>query len=267
VACGWFGINTTIGGNSIFQMLQAVTGGALAADKIPWLGLSAPEAACFALFWVVQVAIITRGIESIKQIEKYSAPVLVALALALLAWALSSAGGFGPMLSAPSRLTTPAAFWGAFLPSVTAQVGYWATLALNVPDFSRFAKSQRAQLLGQAWGLPPTMALFSFVGLAVTSASVVMFGAPIIDPVELLGHIRQPGAIVVSLFGLVLATLTTNIAANVVRDRRLRGGRLPRRAGGPICLVVIELQVNRLASPVQTPSHLQTHLHNPTTRP
>jgi hypothetical protein len=163
-------------------MLQAVTGGALAAAPIPWLGLSGPEAACFAAFWALQasrgaaragargrgrtlrhaaaseaaragpaarppdpppprppkVAIITRGIGSIKAVEKYSAPVLVALALALLAWAVATAGGLGPMLSAPSRLATPAQFWGAFLPSLTAQVGYWATLALNVSDFSRW---------------------------------------------------------------------------------------------------------------------------------
>lgn len=216
VACGWFGINTTIGGNSIFQMVQAVTGNAIAAEPVPWLSTSLPELGCFGLFWAIQVAIITRGIHSIKALEKYSAPVLVALALALLAWAVSSAGGFGPMLSAPSRLQTAGQFWAAFVPAVTAQVGYWATLALNIPDFSRYATSQKAQLVGQAWGLPPFMAMFSFVGLAVTSASAVMFGAPIVDPVELLGRLRQPAAIVVALFGLVLATLTTNIAANVV---------------------------------------------------
>ncbi|GBF90275.1 nitrate reductase [Raphidocelis subcapitata] len=195
VACGWFGINTTIGGASIFQMLQAVTGGALAAET---------------------VAVITRGIACIKAVEKYSAPVLVALALALMAWAVSAAGGFGPMLAAPSRLATPAAFWAVFLPSLTAQVGYWGTLALNVSDFTRYAVSQRAQLVGQAVGLPPFMAAFAFVGLAVTSASVVIYGAPVIDPVQLLARLTNPAAIVVSLFGLILATLTTNIAANVV---------------------------------------------------
>ncbi|KAI8463412.1 MAG: permease for cytosine/purines, uracil, thiamine, allantoin-domain-containing protein [Monoraphidium minutum] len=238
VACGWFGINTTIGGNSIFQMLQAVTGGGFAAPPLPGLGISGPELACFGFFWAVQVAIITRGIASIKAIEKYSAPVLVALALALLAWALTAAGGPGPMLSAPSRLAGPGAFARAFVPAVTAQVGYWATLALNIPDFSRYATSQRAQLLGQAWGLPPCMAAFSFVGLAVTSASAVIYGSPIVDPVELLGRMRAPAAICVSLFGLILATLTTNIAANVVGPANAIVNLAPRRitfaAGGVI---------------------------------
>lgn len=220
VACGWFGINTTIGGNSVHNMAQALAGGALdlsAAPKVAWLGgLSGPQAACFALFWALQAAIIVRGIESIKAVEKLAAPVLVALAVALLAWALSAAGGPGPLLAAPSSLNTAAEFWRVFLPALTAQVGYWATLALNISDFSRYADSQRSQLAGQALGLPPAMAAFALAGLAVASASAVIYGAPLTDPVELLGRIRHPAAAVVSLLGLSLAVVTTNVAANVV---------------------------------------------------
>lgn len=220
VACGWFGIQTWVGGSAIHQMASALAGGPLPSAPLTGLGISAPELACFVLFWLVQVAILVRGMESIRVVEKYSAPVLVGLSLALLAWALTSAGGWGPMLAAPSQfgpgMAQEGRFWAVFWPAVTANVGYWATLSLNIPDFTRFAKSQRDQVLGQALGLPLFMALFTFLGLAVTSATVVMYGAPVTDPVQLLGRMGSPFATCLALFGLVLATLTTNIAANVV---------------------------------------------------
>lgn len=226
VACGWFGIQTWIGGSSIHQMLQSLAGSSSnissssSSSVIPWLGITGMQLGCFLAFWVLQVAIIVRGIDCIKEVEKLSAPILVGLAAALLVWAVTTAGGLGPMLSAPSQfgpgMPLEGRFWQVAVPAVTANVGYWATLSLNIPDFSRYAVSQRAQLLGQAAGLPPFMALFSFIGLAVTSATVVIYGAPVVDPVRLLSHMTQPLAVCVSLFGLILATLTTNIAANVV---------------------------------------------------
>lgn len=169
---------------------------------------------------IVQVWIVARGMESIKALEKYSAPLLIGLSVALLYWAVTSAGGMGPMLSTPSQfgpgMPKDGQFWSVFWPAVTANVGYWATLSLNIGDFTRYAKSQRDQVLGQAIGLPLFMALFTFLGLAVTSATVVIYGAPIIDPVQLLGKLEGLGPICLSLFGLMWATLTTNIAANVV---------------------------------------------------
>ncbi|KAG2437358.1 hypothetical protein HXX76_006013 [Chlamydomonas incerta] len=220
VACGWFGIQTWIGGSSIFQMLMAVTGGAVAAAPIAWLGISLPELLCFLAFWAAQVWIVVRGMESIRILEKYSAPILIGLSLALMGWAVSSAGGFGPMLSTPSQfgvgMPKEGQFWQVFWPAVTANVGYWATLSLNIPDFTRYAKSQKDQVMGQAIGLPLFMALFTFLGLAVTSATVVIYGEAIIDPVQLLGRMEGLVPICISLFGLMWATLTTNIAANVV---------------------------------------------------
>ncbi|GLI62361.1 hypothetical protein VaNZ11_004980 [Volvox africanus] len=220
VACGWFGIQTWIGGSSIYQMLMAVTGGAVAGPIVGWLGISLPEFACFLTFWAAQVWIVLRGMESIRILEKYSAPILIGLSVALMAWAVTTAGGFGPMLSTPSQfgigMPKEGQFWSVFWPAVTANVGYWATLSLNIPDFTRFAKSQRDQVLGQALGLPLFMALFTFLGLAVTSATVVIYGEAIIDPVQLLGRMQGVFPICISLFGLMWATLTTNIAANVV---------------------------------------------------
>jgi NCS1 family nucleobase:cation symporter-1 len=136
--------------------------------------------------------------------------------LGLLVWAFTHAGGFGPILSQPSKFTTTGEFWKFFIPSLTGMVGFWATLSLNIPDFTRYAKSQKSQIVGQALGLPPAMILFSFIGIAVTSATVIIFGEAIWDPVALLSRFESPVVVAISLVSLIVATLTTNIAANVV---------------------------------------------------
>lgn len=220
VACGWFGIQTWVGAGIVHTLLNALSSGALTAPPLPWVGISASEVACFVAFWAVQVGIIVRGIESIKAVEQFSAPLLIALTAALFAWAVSTTGGFGPMLAAPSAFGIGGAkagqLWGTLLPALTANVGFWATLSLNIPDISRYAKSQRAQLVGQALGLPLTMVAFSFVALTVTSATVALYGAPISDPVAVLARLGGVGPTVAGLVGLLVATLSTNIAANVV---------------------------------------------------
>lgn len=220
VACGWFGIQTWIGGQAVFQLLNASLNGSLAGSVVPWLGISAAEFGCFMAFWLLQVTIISHGIESIRKLENLSAPILIALSGALLAWAYVRAGGFGPMLSAPSQFIPggPKAgqFWQTFFPALTANVGFWATLSLNISDFTRYSKSQSDQLTGQAIGLPLFMAAFTFVGLAVTSATVVIFGEAISDPIQLLARIDGLFPTLLSLLGVILATLSTNIAANVV---------------------------------------------------
>ena len=220
VACGWFGIQTWIGGAAIYQLLGVLNGGPVGGDPIGFLGINGAEFLCFLAFWAIQVAILWRGVESIRVLETYAAPFLIAMGLALLVWAYVQAGGFGTMLSTPSQFAEGGAkegqFWGVFFPSLTAMVGFWATLSLNIPDFTRYAKSQRDQVLGQAIGLPTTMTLFAFIGVAVTSATTVIFGEPIWDPTVLLGKMGGGFTVVVSLFALSVATLSTNIAANVV---------------------------------------------------
>ncbi|MBZ5555381.1 MAG: NCS1 family nucleobase:cation symporter-1 [Acidobacteriia bacterium] len=208
VACGWFGIQTWIGGSAINAMLAILVPG--------WVHFSAGIWIAFFAFWLVNVLIIIRGIETIRGLESWTAPFMIAIGLALLVWAWQRAGGFGPMLKQPGRLKTWGDFWKVFVPSLTAMVGYWATLSLNIPDFTRFAKSQRDQVVGQALGLPPTMTLYSFIGVAVTSATVVIFGQAIWDPVVLLSKFNQPLIAFIALFALGTATLNTNIAANVV---------------------------------------------------
>jgi nucleobase:cation symporter-1, NCS1 family len=208
VACGWFGIQTWIGGQAI---------NTLVIQLYPsWAFFSWGPGISFIVFWVMNVYFIINGIESIKWLESWGAPFLLVTGLGLLAWAYVQGGGWGPILNQPSKFKTLGEFWRFFIPALTGMVGFWATLSLNIPDFSRYAKSQKAQMIGQAIGLPPTMALFAFIGVAVTSATVIIFGQAIWDPVVLLSKFKNPIIIIIALLALLVATLTTNIAANVV---------------------------------------------------
>lgn len=230
VACGWFGIQTWLGGAAIHGICAILLGfDPAAAEKLPLLGISLGQLACFLLFWAINVAIILRGIDAIKWLEILSAPFLLAVGGALVVWAFVAAKGFGPIFAQPSRFATASDFWPVFGASLTAQVGFWATLSLNIPDFSRFAKNQRAQIVGQALGLPPTMVLFSFVGVVVTSATVVVFGEAVWDPVQLLSRFQHPVLCVLALLALMVATLSTNLAANVVSPANDFSNLSPRR--------------------------------------
>jgi nucleobase:cation symporter-1, NCS1 family len=230
VACGWFGIQTWIGGQAIFAMLS-----------ILWPGTGSVWV-CFGFFWLLNIAVIWRGIDTIKFLEGIAAPFMLCVGLLLLWWVTSQAGGLGPVLSTPSKFKSTAEFFKFFIPSLTGMVGFWATVALNIPDFTRYAKSQRDQALGQAIGLPMAMTLYSFIGVAVTSASVVIFGQAIWDPVVLLGRFHRPVVAFIALIALLIATLNTNVAANVVSPSNdfsnLNPRRISFRTGGIITGVI-----------------------------
>ncbi|MDQ2918617.1 MAG: NCS1 family nucleobase:cation symporter-1 [Verrucomicrobiota bacterium] len=220
VACGWFGIQTWIGGAAIYKILGVFFPGLVRSDAATFLGITFPAFICFMLFWAINMFVVYKGIESIRFLLNIKAPLLIALGLLLLAWAYKNAGGFGPILAQPSAFDEgqPKAgtFWAFFVPSLTGMIGFWATLSLNIPDFSRYARTQRDQIVGQALGLPLTMALYSFIGVAVTSATTIIYGKTIWDPVDVLTHFQNPVVLVIAMFALCLATLATNIAANVV---------------------------------------------------
>lgn len=245
VACGWFGIQAWIGGAAIFKICQVLLGWD-AGTAIAGLGISGGEFACFLLFWGINMFVIWRGIDTIRFLLNIKAPLLIALGLALLAWAYQQAGGFGPILSQPSAFDEgqkhAGEFWGYFFPALTGMVGFWATLSLNIPDFSRYAKTQKDQALGQAIGLPATMALYSFIGVAVTSATIIIYGNAIWDPVDVLTKFKNPVVLVVSMIALCIATLATNIAANVVSPANDFAHLAPRhisfRAGGYITGII-----------------------------
>ncbi|MFH1725284.1 MAG: NCS1 family nucleobase:cation symporter-1 [Elusimicrobiota bacterium] len=245
VACGWFGIQTWIGGWAIYKLTCVGLPGMDALPKT-FFGINACQFGCFLFFWALNMWIVWRGMESIRRVEDYAAPFLLVIGVCLLIWAYVKAGGFGPMLSQPSQFVPggprEGRFWAFFFPALTGMVGYWATLSLNIPDFTRYARSQKDQVLGQAIGLPSTMLMYSFIGVAVTSATVIIFGEAVWDPVELLSRFQNPAVVVVCMVALTLATLTTNLAANVVSPANgfsnIWPKRISFRAGGLITGVI-----------------------------
>jgi nucleobase:cation symporter-1, NCS1 family len=235
VACGWFGIQTWIGGLALSTLLGAAWPAWRNVPGTVWIG--------FGLFWLIQVAIIIRGLEGIKKLESWSAPLLLGGGALLLAWAAHRGGGLGYVLRQSSRLQTEhTPFWQLFPAGLTANVGYWATLSLNIPDFTRYARSQRSQALGQALGLPATMTAFAFIGVAVTSATIVIYGEAIWDPVVLIARIGTPAVVVFGALIVLIAQLTTNMAANVVSPANDFSSLAPRKisyvTGGLITAVI-----------------------------
>jgi len=249
VACGWFGIQTWIGGEAINTLIATLAPG--------WVRIPHSTAICFLAFWCINLAVIVKGIEYIRFLQGISAPILLAVGLVLLGWAYHSAGGFGPMLSAPSKFSSFADFLKFLVPALNATVGFWATVSLNIPDFTRFAGSQRQQAIGQALALPTTMTLYSLIGILVTSATVIIYGTAIWDPVQLLSRFHSPLAVVISLLAILLATLNVNIGANVVSPANDFSNLWPRkisfRIGGVItCFMGIALMPWRLLADYKT---------------
>ncbi len=211
VACGWFGIQTWLGGLALDALVTAAWGG--------WADVTGHAFIMFLVFWVLQLFIILTGIEGVKYFQSFAAPLLIVGSIALLVWGFSAGGGIGEVFTNSSRLQegqTP--FWTLFWPSLAANVGYWITVSLNIPDFTRYAQSQRSQLVGQAIGLPLTMTAFSFVGIAVTAATIVVFDEAIWDPVAVITRVTGgiPALLIVAMIVIVIAQISTNMAANVV---------------------------------------------------
>jgi NCS1 family nucleobase:cation symporter-1 len=256
IACGWFGIQTWIGGQAIFVII-----GKLAGD--PWLSATALGGhpwtmwLSFAAFWLVQMALIWRGIDALRRFENWAAPLVSVAFLALMVWVVVQIGGFGPIFDEPSKLGWGAGFWTVFAPSLMGMIAFWATLSLNMPDFTRFGGSQRKQALGQLYGLPTTMAFISMISIVVTSGTIVLYGKAIWDPVEVASRFTSPVAVVIGLVMAVLATISANVAANVVSPSYDFSNALPRwlnfRTAGLVTGIIgILIQPWRLVSDPRT---------------
>jgi NCS1 family nucleobase:cation symporter-1 len=219
VACGWYGIQTWFGGSMIYTLLGVMAGHPVGGARLDGLGINAGQLLCFLAFWAIQFYFIVHGMDSIRKLETYTAPLKIAICFVLLGWVYQKAGGFGELLSQPSQFVAggkkAGQFWSTFWPSLTAMVGFWATLALNIPDFTRFAKSQRDQLVGQSVGLPVPMGLLAGLAVIVTSATVVLYGKALWDPVDLASRMTG-AAVLVALLILLIDTVSVNLAANLV---------------------------------------------------
>src|ERR1700674_46517 len=246
VACGWFGIQTWIGGEARYQNLGVFFPRLISEDAATAFGITLPQFLCFLFFWGINMFVVYKGIDSIRILLNIKAPLLIALGLLLLWWAYRNAGGFGPILSQPSAFDPgqpkSGQFFAFFVPALTRMIGFCATLSLNIPDFSRYARSQRDQVIGQTLGLPLTMALYAFIGVAVTSATTIIYGQTIWDPTDVLARFKNPVLLIVAMLALCIATLATNIAANVVSPANDFSQLAPRkisfRTGGLITGVI-----------------------------
>jgi len=218
VACGWFGIQTWIGGSSIFQIVRIWYPSIENLSPVfpaSW-SLDTGQAITFLLFWLLNMYVVHKGMNSIKKLLVFKAFVLPVAALLLLYWAVSASNGFGPILSQPSQFDSAASFFNFFFPALTGMVGFWATLSLNIPDFTRYAKDQRAHIVGQSIGLAPSMTLLAFIGVVVTSATALIYGKIIWDPLVLAANFSNKLMVSAAMVAIALSTLATNIAANIV---------------------------------------------------
>ncbi|OFW09426.1 MAG: nitrate reductase [Acidobacteria bacterium RIFCSPLOWO2_02_FULL_67_36] len=216
VACGWFGIQAWIGGEALNTFFTSIIPGWHGLLGAGFQGHSTTEWISFLLFWSLNIFIVYRGMDLLRKVENWAAPFVLIMTTLLLAWAVTEAKGLGPLLAQPGKFGTLGEFMPVFIPSLTAMIGYWATLSLNMPDFTRFGRSQREQVIGQTVALPTTMFVFAAMGVLITSATTIIYGEVIWDPIKLVGRFSSPLVIAVSMFTAVVATLAVNIAANVV---------------------------------------------------
>jgi NCS1 family nucleobase:cation symporter-1 len=257
VACGWFGIQAWIGGEALHTMFKTIVPGWPTLLGAGFAGHTTTEWLSFLLFWGLNVFVIYRGMDLLRSVENWAAPFVLVMTAILLWWAISRANGLGPLLSQPGKFTTLREFLPVFGPSLTAMVGYWATLSLNMPDFTRFGRSQREQIVGQVVALPTTMSVFAAMGVMITSATALIYGESIWDPVVLVGRFTSPLIVALAMFTVVVATLAVNIAANVVSPANDFANAFPRligfKTGGLIAgLLGIAIQPWRLlADPSQ----------------
>ncbi|MEP6461846.1 MAG: NCS1 family nucleobase:cation symporter-1 [Frankiaceae bacterium] len=241
IACGWFGIQTWIGGEGIFVLAGAIFGShwsdAATVASYPWT-----QWLSFGIFWVIEMAIIVRGMDTLRRFENWAAPFVLVVAVILLVYIVIKAHGFGPLLHQPSKLGWGADFWKIFFPSLMGMIAFWSTLSLNMPDFTRFGRSQRQQIVGQVLGLPTTMTFFALLSVLITSGTQEIYGKPIWDPIQLAGKFSNPVVVAFALFTVVVATLSVNVAANTVSPSYDFSNLAPRfisfRTGGLITGVI-----------------------------
>jgi NCS1 family nucleobase:cation symporter-1 len=248
VACGWFGIQAWIGGQALHVLFRSIFPAwpTLLGGPVEWPGIlagySPTEYIAFLLFWALNIYIVYRGMDLLRRVENWAAPFVLVMALALMTWAIWKAKGLGVIMEERGKFNSFSEFFPIFVPSLTAMIGYWATLSLNMPDFTRFGRSQREQMVGQVVALPTTMTVFAAMGVIITSASAIIYGKLIWDPVLLIGEFKQPVVVAIAMFTVVVATLSVNIAANVVSPANDFANAFPRwitfRRGGLLTGVI-----------------------------
>jgi NCS1 family nucleobase:cation symporter-1 len=234
IACGWFGINAWIGGHALQVFFAALWPGwadLLGHSNYPFDHYANSQWVSFALFWLLNIAIIFRGMDLLRRVERFAAPYVLVMTAILVGWAIHRAGGLGPILSRNSFVPTKegATLAGVMIPALTGTIAFWSTLSLNMPDFTRYGRSQREQVVGQAYALPSTMTVFAAMSIMITSATAVIYGVPVSDPIALGAMFGSRLLVGIAMFTAVIATLAVNIAANVVSPANDFANAFPKR--------------------------------------
>jgi nucleobase:cation symporter-1, NCS1 family len=251
IACCWFGIQTWIGGEGVYTLIGAIAGHSWWTTAAHVGGYPWTQWLAFAIFWVAEMVIIVRGMDTLRRFENWAAPLVLVMAVILLVCLVTKAHGFGAVLSEPAKLGWGSKFWAVFFPSLMGMIAFWSTMSLNMPDFTRFGRGQRQQVTGQVLGLPTTMTFFALLAVLITAASQKIYGAPVWDPIQLSGKFHSPVAIGFALFTIIVATLSVNVAANTVSPSYDFANLVPKlvsfRTGGLITGVIgIAIQPWRL---------------------
>jgi NCS1 family nucleobase:cation symporter-1 len=208
VAAGWFGIQIWIGGSALNTAIGILS---------PWLASWAlGKWVCFAAFWALNILVLAKGMGALKKMENWCAPLLVLWMIVLLIWARKTAGSWGPLVNQKGTFATTGAFLAFFIAGLNSNISYWGPMPLTVTDFTKHAKDQRSHYIGQFIGIPSGIFGLALVGSLVTSCTVVIFGKAVWDPVTLTGMMDNVPMILGCMCFLMIATITTNVAANAV---------------------------------------------------
>ncbi|MGF6947685.1 NCS1 family nucleobase:cation symporter-1 [Neobacillus sp. B4I6] len=216
VAIFWFAVQAYAGSKAVGAVLTVVYPKWVSLGAYTFLGMGLNDWIAFGTFWLLHAWVISHGMERVRRFEMWAGPLVIVLGLGLVYWAVNIAHGFGPLFSVPSKIHG-GEFWKSFFLSVTGMIGVLATLVLNIPDLTRFSRSQKDQVIGQAVGLPVMMTFFAFMSIMITAGTIIAFGKPITDPVQLLLQFQDhPVVVLIGAFALLIATLSVNVVANVV---------------------------------------------------
>ncbi|MCQ6278491.1 NCS1 family nucleobase:cation symporter-1 [Bacillus sp. EB600] len=215
VAIGWFGIQSYLGAMALNVLMLKVIPFWSDLSTV-FFGLPINSWISLIAFWILEAVLAIHGMEVIRRFENWAGPVILVLMLGLVYWAYNILHGVGPILHQPSKFHSVGEFLPVFFPAVITVVGSFATMALNIPDFTRFSRSSKDQVIGQILGLPITTFFFSLMSAFITSATVIAYGKAIWDPVELFKHFDNTIVLVIGAACLAAATISVNVAANLV---------------------------------------------------
>ncbi|KID62143.1 uncharacterized protein G6M90_00g051600 [Metarhizium brunneum] len=250
MACIWYGVQAYIGGTCVYLMIRSIW---LSWDRTKMPGpfgtdaTSTPDYVSFVIFWLCSLPALWFPVHQIRHLFTVKAFVVPPVGIAFLIWAVVRAGGVGPIVRQPATISGSDLAW-EFIKGIMSSIGNFAALIINNSDFSRFARRPQAALFPQLLAIPLGFAVTSFIGIIVSSSSMLIYQEAIWNPLDLLGHFIEDGGsaqrfgVFVIALGFALAQLGTNIAANSVAAGTDMTALFPKfiniRRGSYICAVV-----------------------------